>query len=120
MNHLTPSERRRVSRWWDDFAERHGYTDYESMQASCMTPEEVIRAKVESSPRTLADLFTSADLYGMPQVGAALVSIVQRDDLHACDLLREVLAPLIAAEVDKRCKAEGVGAYYDVEGVLAA
>jgi hypothetical protein len=118
--HLSPSDRRAVRNFWNDFARRHGFADYEAMSDSNMTPVEVIRWRIESSPRDLADLFTSADLYGMPQVGAALLSVVQRDDQHACDLLREVLGPLIDAEVDKRAKAEGVGDYFDVDGVLAA
>ena len=115
---FTPSEKRRIREFADQFARRHGYTDAEGMAGK--DPAEVLRDEIENSPNVLADLFTSADLYADPRLGQALVSIVTRDSLHACDLLREILLPLIEAEVDKRAKAEGVGDYYDVDGVLAA
>ncbi len=118
--HLSHSERRRVKRFGDAFARKHGYDDAESMAESGMSPEEVIRESIERSPRKLADLFTSADLYGDRRVGELLQSAIEREDLHACDILRDVLKPLIDAEVDARAKAEGVGDYYDVDGVLAA
>lgn len=116
---LSPAELRRVKRFGDAFARKHGYDDAESMAESGMSPEEVIRESIERNRFTLADLFTSADLYGDRRIGELLQSAIERDDLHACDLLRDVLKPLIDAEVDKRAKAEGVGDYFDLQAVAA-
>ena len=118
--HLSPSDRRAVRNFWNDFARRHGFADYEAMSDSGMTPVEVIRSRIESSPRELLNLFADNDWFMDDRVARAMKAAVDRDDLHACDLLREVLGPLIDAEVDKRAKAEGVGDYFDVDGVLAA
>jgi hypothetical protein len=114
---FTPSEQRRIREFADQFARRHGYSDAEAMGGT--DPVDVLRDEIEGNPNVLADLFTSGDLYGDPRLGQALVSIVTRDSLHACDLLREVLQPLIEAEVDKRAKHEGVGPYFDLMAVAA-
>jgi hypothetical protein len=114
---FTPSEKRRIREFADQFARRHGYTDAEGMAGK--DPEEVLRDEIENSPRVLADLFTSADLYGDPRLGQALLSVVNRDSQHACDVLREILMPLIKAEVDKRAQAEGVGDYFDPVALVA-
>lgn len=117
MTPFTPSEQRRIREFADAFARRHGYSDAEAMGGT--DPMDVLREEIEGSPSVLADLFTSADLYGDPRLGQALVSIVTRDSLHACDLLREILLPLVEAEVDKRAMAEGVGPYFDPMAVAA-
>jgi hypothetical protein len=114
---FTPSEKRRIREFRDAFARRHGYRDPEDMDGK--DPVDVLRDEIENSPDVLADLFTSADLFGDPRLGQALLSVVNRDSLHACDLLRDILMPLIDAEVDKRAKAEGVGDYFDPMALVA-
>ena len=117
--HLSHSERRRVGEFWDAFARDHGYTDYAAIPAH-LTPVDVIREEIESSSRALLNLFADNDWFMDDRVARVMKAAIDRDDLYACDILREILRPLIDAEVDKRAKAEGVGDYYDVDGVLAA
>lgn len=117
-SHLSHSERRRVGAFWDAFARDHGYTDYASIPAH-LTPVDVIREEVEK-PTELVEVAWNGDWMADARVGLVFKAAIDRDDLHACDILREILRPLIDAEVDKRAKAEGVGDYYDVDGVLAA
>lgn len=117
-SHLSYSEQRRVNRFWDAFARAHGYADAESIP-SHMTPVDIIREEVEA-PIALLDLAWKNDWLCDERVGRALrAAVIELDYQHACDLLREVLKPLIDAEVDARAKAEGVGEYFDLMAVAA-
>lgn len=116
LGHLSPGELRRVEAFADSFARNHGYADAECM--GVREPLDVLREEVET-PGALLDLACNADWMCDARIGRALKAAIDGDDLHACDLLRDVLNPLIDAEVDKRAKAEGVGKYFDLMAVAA-
>lgn len=115
LSHLTPSERRRVEAFYADFAVRYGYPN--GLPAG-MEPEDAIRGKV-TKPALLLNLICNTDGWLDRRLGEAFANAIERDDIHACDLLRDVLNPLIDAEVDRLAKHEGVGAYFDLMAVAA-
>ena len=65
--------------------------------------------RIESSPGQLADLFSWQEIDNkMHRIGEAVKLAIERDDLPACDILREVFRPAIIAEVERRWKGRKV------------
>ena len=82
--YLPNGERARCRRFMDEFARRHGYADATDIDPMDVLTREVMR------PHSLLELATEFDWFGDERIGCAIVAALDRDDLHACALIREV------------------------------